>query len=495
MRFILLLVLFCGVVSTMQAQVRPGGLLVSDEKYRQAPLLPAYSGSKYNEIALRVNLKKYCPVAGDQQQIGACVGWAVGYGALTIMRAQQAGIDDRSVITQMAHSAAFIYNQIKIKPEDCSAGAYIEDALSLLKDSGDCLEKSFNYQKQDCRTMPFGTAMEEAKTYRIQDYAAVFGVDEPGKSKISKICKVLATQTPIVVGMGVTADFWEIKPGTQLWDPAEGAETNSFHAMVLVGYDNVEKQVELLNSFGASWGHNGFIRIKYDDFQRLCRYAYVLMPQQSVAVNLAENGVLPARSAESAPLSGEFVFRKPAGYLKTEDGDDIPFFEEVATRRLSEQGIYVSETPYFEVGDAFQLLAREIPRGRYAYVFSQSPGGRVKLHFPRIVAAGKTANFVLEKTVEIVIPGEETLLQLPSPGYDYLCIVYSSAVIEDMDRRLAALQNDAAPFAQRVNAVFGDLLIPSERVQFNPNKMAFSALPNPQLNQIAVPLILQVEAK
>ncbi len=497
MRFCNFLLLNVLVLNALWAQHRTTGLLISDEKYARTAVLPTYSGSKYNEIPLKASLKKYCPVAGDQKQIGACVGWSVGYGALTIMRAQKAGIEDPSQITAMANSAAYIYNQIKLKPEDCSVGAYIEDALVLLNEKGTCLESSFNYAKNDCRAIPSTTLQTEAMQYRIQDFATVVQVDEPGKSKIAKICKVLATQTPMVVGIGITPDFWEILPGMQLWDPADEQLPSSYHAMVLVGYDNVEKQVELLNSFGPAWGRNGFIRMKYDDFERLCRYAYVLMPDQTNTEVLSFQRTIKT-STKEAPvdhLSGEFVFRRPAGYLKTEEGEEVPFFEEVATRWDEQEKVYKTEVPFFEVGDVFQLLAREIPRGRYAYVFSQSPGAKVNLHFPNVVAAGRTAGFVLEKTAEIVIPGEESLLQLPSIGQDYLCILYSNAPILDLDVRINGVQSGTGSFSDRVNKAFADVLIPADQVRFNPSRMAFSAIPNPNVQQVAVPLILAVEAK
>ncbi len=263
--------------------------------------------------------------------------------------------------------------------------------------------------------------------------------------------------------------------------------------MVLVGYDNVEKEFELLNSFGASWGNNGFIRIRYDDFERLCRYAYVLAPMDANVMSPTD--LMTDFTSTATALSGEFVFRKPAGYLTTSDGDEIPFFEEVATQRKHSEGIYTTQQPWFEVGDVFQLVAREIPRGRYAYVFSQSPGGRVNLHFPRLAAAGKTVGFVLENTAEIIIPNEETVLQLPVPGADYLCILYSYAPISDLERRLQDFQENTLSFPARVAEAFVDVLIPAQQVRFSEHKMAFSALAKPALMQIAVPLILKVEAR
>jgi hypothetical protein len=472
------------------------GLLVEDKKYSSLSLLPTYSGTKYNEVPLKVSLRSYCPVPGDQGSTGACVGWATGYGALTILRAQNEGITDPAAITEMAHSAAFIYNQIRLEENDCVAGAFIEDALALLRASGDCLESTFNFKKQGCLSKPTATATEEALRYRIRDYAAVFELDELPRSKVSKTCKVLATNTPLLVGMGVTQGFWEVKPGSRLWNPSPDEAIIGYHALVVVGYDNVERQFDLMNSFGPGWGNGGFIKIPYDDFERLCRYAYVLLPGTA-------GELPPLASQESTPgadertwqhtLSGEFVFRRPAGYLTTAEGDELPWFEEVPVRRNPHTPLYEAEQGTFPTGEVFQLVAREIPRGRYAYVFSQNPDGKVNLHFPKIAAAGKSAGFVLEKTAEIVIPSEQTVLQLSSPGEDYLCILFSEHEIPGFEERFATLKAAKGKLPERVDIAFGDLIANNENVRFSHDKMAFTALTSKE--KMVVPVLLKVVAE
>lgn len=485
-------ILFLFSFGTVQAQT---GLLVSPARYSELAMLPTYSGQKFNDIPLKVSLKRYCPVPGDQGKISACVGWAVGYGAHTILFAQRTKMTDPALITQAAFSSAFIYNQIKLNPDNCSAGAYIEDALALLRDLGNCREEQFNYQKVDCKAIPFGSILEEAARHRIMDYAAVFELDEPGKSKVAKACKVLATQMPLVVGMAITPGFADIKPGTALWAPGEQEPLSGYHAMVVVGYDNIERRFELMNSFGPGWGQGGFIKIKYEDFERLCRYAYVLMPDETALARMAATqSEAPPTLNSPAPLSGEFVFRTPGGYLTNQAGDEIPFFEEVATRLNEARGIYETVQPVFPVGDVFQLVAREIPRGRYVYVFSRSPNGKLRWHFPKPSAAGgRTAGFVLEKTAEIVIPGEETVLQLPSPGDDWLCLLFCERAIPDMERRLYQMDETQEDFPQAVARVFADVLIPAHNVRFQKEQMGFSAMAD--RDNIAVPLMLRVRAQ
>jgi Papain family cysteine protease len=495
MRFLSILCLFVSA-NSLFAQ-RSSGLIVSPERYQEVPLLPAYSGVKYTEIPVKVNLKKFCPVPGDQGKSGSCVGWAVGYGALTIHRAIAESLSDQAKITQMANSAAFLYNQVRRNKTDCSEGVYLEDGLALVKSQGDCLEQSFSFDQVGCTQQPADQHFNEAKAYRIQDYAAVFALDEDAKSKISKTCKILATQTPLIVGMGVTESFFEVLPGAERWDPDPTEQVSSYHAMVVVGYNSVEKYFDLLNSFGTSWGQNGFIRIPFDDFERLCRFAYVMVPPTASNANTVNNNtpINPQVKSDSV-LSGEFVFRQPAGFVTNDNGDELMYFEEVNTAIDPQTpGWYRTRQQNFKVGDVFQLVAREIPRGRYVYVFSQSPDGALNVHFPRSKTAVASAAFVLEKTVEIVIPSEESLLQLPLTGEDHLCILYSLAPIADIDKRLGVLQQDQRLFHEKLSAAFGDVLIGSPDIQFEADKMSFSAITSPEKGKIAAAMILTVKAE
>ena len=204
-RLAIFLLLFL-LVDPTSAQERISGLLTADDKYQSIQELPLYSGAKYNEIPLRVNLKKYAPVAGDQLQTGACVGFAVGYHALTILRARQQSLTDQAVITAVANSAAFIYNQVRQEQEDCTTGAFIEDALDLLLHDGDCLARSFSLAEQGCEAKPDAQLQQEANAYRIKDFARLFGPNELSDQKLLKACKVLASEFPVVVGVQVDFD-------------------------------------------------------------------------------------------------------------------------------------------------------------------------------------------------------------------------------------------------------------------------------------------------
>lgn len=475
---------------------RATGLRLSPERYQLLPVLPAYTGAKYNEIPLKVDLKTYTPIPGDQGKMGSCVGWAVGYGALTTQYAILNNLKDRAQITQLALSAAFIYNQIRLESNNCQNGVLIEDALELVHRKGDCLYKNFDLTLNSCKDSPQEHHLLEAQQFGINDYAAVFTSNEPEGSKITKACKILAAKVPLIVGMDLTSSFWQIGKGSRQWMVKPDEKPEGMHAMLLVGYDNVKKQFELMNSFGAAWGNNGYIYISFKQFERLCRFAYVmnLVGDSKGALLNQMPGKQPSRS--KGQLSGEFVLRQPAGYLMTNEGEEIPFFEEVPTKRQDNQFEYTPQKQQYQVGDAFQLVARKVPAGKYVYVFSKSSTGKMQLHFPKKQAGQKvTANFIISDRAEIVIPEEWTVLQLGAKGTDYLCILYSTLPIPNIKDRISNL-NDIGDhyFVQTFKEAFEDILIDQQHVHFVEDKMSFSVHRTPKDSQIAVPIILKIIA-
>lgn len=44
------------------------------------------------------------------------------------------------------------------------------------------------------------------------------------------------------------------------------------HAIVVVGYDDDKKLIEIRNSWGSHWGNNGYIYIRYEDFKKNIYY-------------------------------------------------------------------------------------------------------------------------------------------------------------------------------------------------------------------------------
>lgn len=497
MRNLFLALLFTLALVPLSAQQRPfnTGLLFDDEAYSKVPHLPRYNGDKYNEVPLKVSLRKYAPFPGDQEIDGSCTAWAAAYGGLSICRAIADSITNRNLITQNANSVYFVFNQTR-RGSDCSYGAKISDALELMKAQGACLATTFKDTEKDCNKQPSDVEKAEAENYQIKDYAAAFSIEAEPEYKVNKTKKLLAANSPVVVGMSLTESFWLMEPGETTWSPKATEQGGKYgHAMLVVGYDEVKKSFEIMNSWGAEWGDKGFFWIKYEDFGRLCKYGFQIILNDKVELideTTQQTNVI-------TKMEGEFVFRYPTGYVTDAKGQETIAFEEAGVVLNSTSGIYQTTREKWKVGDVFQLVAKNIPAGKNAYIFSIDAVGKTEVHWPpeaqEVDAADKVpiANFVPSKNAEIIIPDQESALQISQAGTDHLVILFSDERIEDFEQKVLAINLENTDINQQLTVVFGDILAPLNDIELETDKMAFKGTINPQAGYV-VPIILAVQA-
>jgi len=249
------------------------GMIFEDEIYETLQRTEPDDGAKA-DLPSWVNLEQFCPTVRNQGKISSCVGWSTGYGAMTIQRAIMSNCVDKKKINQNAHSALFLFNQIK--KGDCIRGSKISDALEFLKSNGNCLAGHFDLDINDCGKMPNEKVKKLAKRFAIEDYLTLFGIkDEPG-FKVFQVKKTLAQKRPVIIGMSVKRNFYELKDA-KIWHSNIGNTAPAGgHAMVVVGYDDRKEAFRLFNSWGKEWGNDGFIWVKYKDFGKYCKYGYVM---------------------------------------------------------------------------------------------------------------------------------------------------------------------------------------------------------------------------
>lgn len=250
------------------------GMDFEDDEYDLLQRVNPLDGSK-SDLPPFVNLEPYCPDVRHQGDIFSCVGWSTGYGAMTIQSAIVNETTDRTVINENAHSALFLYNQIKT-PGTCMKGTKISKALDFLSENGNCLAGQFDFDVENCDSMPSEALKTFAQDYVIEDYLALYGTKDDPDFKVSQVKKTLAKKRPVIIGMSIKKNFYLLKDA-KYWHPNIGETAPAGgHAMVVVGYDDRKEAFRLFNSWGKNWGDNGFIWVKYKDFGRYCKYGYVL---------------------------------------------------------------------------------------------------------------------------------------------------------------------------------------------------------------------------
>ncbi len=120
--------------------------------------------------------------------------------------------------------------------------------------------------------------------------------------------KTISEGKPVVVAMDVddvpgkgcfhdlTKDF--------VWIPNRSVKPTSGHAMTVVSYDDTYAggAFELQNSWGRSWGNEGFFWIRYNDFVEYVQEAFELLENPSMA------------NPEGAQLSGALKITESDGH-------------------------------------------------------------------------------------------------------------------------------------------------------------------------------------
>ncbi len=243
-------------------RVFPRGLKFEPaEKYQQHERTSPTRGMLLPSAA---DLSALFPPPKDQGDQSSCVGWSVGYAmrGYYANRAQGRSKDRDPILL----SPSFVYNQIADSSEGCDSGSDIADALTLLRDVGTVPMSRFPYRDTSCSRRPPADVKREAGQWRIQSWRTV------DLTSLSAIKEQIAKGNPVVIGMYVNDAFTELTGDTVF---KEMGRDGGGHAMVVVGYDDRKRAFRLINSWGDSWGENGFGWISYDSFKARTDEAYV----------------------------------------------------------------------------------------------------------------------------------------------------------------------------------------------------------------------------
>lgn len=467
----LCLICLLALLEAIEAQQPVTGLILDDEAYDTIARLPAYDGSKDLPLPRQVDLSSYCPEVRHQGDIYSCVGWAVGYGALTIRRAIREKWTDRTTITANAYSALFIYNQIR--EGNCRQGSRLSKAMELLKERGDCPASVFDFDIENCERLPDPSVLQLARRDTISDYLALFGSEEEAEAKIWKVKRALAQSEPVIIGMAIRQNFLQLRNARYWWPKLGNTTPAGGHALTVVGYDDESRSFLLFNSWGTEWGDRGYIRMKYADFAEHCKYAYMLVGEAAETVKTSAPESLTVQQQPLQRLAGGGQLR----YLEGFDEGQAMFRTAALQGRAGEYHTARS----WPLGQLFQLAAHTQQQNLYLYVFTVDPAGQVNIHWPRQEAlnpafAGQHHSaLVVEADSRVTIPGPDKALRAGRAGTDVMYMLFSTRRI----RGLAFITNKMSGIRQNhlanLRRLMGEHLVPAADIQYRPDEVSFTA--------------------
>lgn len=183
----------------------------------------------------------------DQGNLGSCTANAA-IGALEYLENQAYG-------KYLNASRLFLYKVTRnLMGLTGDSGASMRDTAKAIRLFGVCPEKVKPYKTTSgWDTEPTAFMYAYALSYQPIDFYKVTGIDD--------IKQTLASKLPIIFGFDV---YWDNVPddGILTMPDLDNDEPAGGHAVVACGYD--EKYLFFRNSWGKSWGINGYGRMPWD---------------------------------------------------------------------------------------------------------------------------------------------------------------------------------------------------------------------------------------
>jgi len=418
------------------------GLNFNDEQYgvdlMKAPLTRSLYGSSLPSSS---SLKKWAPTPKSQGNFGTCVGWSSAFCAFTILEAKKNEWTDKATIDANTFSPGFVYKQIKMSSDiSCKIGSSISDALEIMKTKGVAKYKDMD---MNCpSSIPFDL-FNKASKYKILDYAKLFGLYDSENFKIESVKKSLSQGKPVVIGMKCPSSFYKAK---NYWIPTENPASNhGGHAMCVIGYDDNKYggAFEIQNSWGTSWGNNGYIWVKYNDFKTWVKYAYEMIetPKKSSSTSTDLAGKIKLIESNGRPMSAKFT------------------------------GKHYKMNNAYKSGTKFRIY---ISNNEPAFVYAFGSDATLKVFeiFPHKPNISPALNY---KQNDVAIPSEEHYIEMDNTvGTDYLCVVYSLKPL-NIKQIHRDIERTSGNFVSRVRTVMAGKLVKTIDTKFQVNAIAFKA--------------------
>lgn len=215
-----------------------------------------YATDSYADGALppKVDLRPFMTAVENQGQLNSCVANAVA-GAYEYLVKRHLSDDAYDV------SRLFVYYNARAASgmETADEGSAIGDAIDSLKQQGACSEGTWQYDEGLVNESPSEQAYEEAKAFLVESSELV-------DTDLFVWKHALAEGYPIIFGCLLFNSFDSGRKGKiPMPTPREaGREEHGGHAMLCVGYSDHDRVFIVRNSWGESWGDNGYCYMPYD---------------------------------------------------------------------------------------------------------------------------------------------------------------------------------------------------------------------------------------
>jgi len=216
------------------------------------PAVPVYEGPPLLDLSMEHKFHVM-----DQGNLGTCVLHATA----SALEFTHASVTKKTLRRELDFpvSRLFLYYEARkaIDTLGEDSGCNIRDAMRVLYNVGGPRESGWKYDESMFTVKPPAGAYRSAPYHKITSYQSV-GVN------LAEMRTALINKMPIVIGVSVF-DSWPMGLGQPVVPmPGNYESMIGGHAVLVVGYDDVQRRFKFLNSWGEEWGMGGFGFIPYD---------------------------------------------------------------------------------------------------------------------------------------------------------------------------------------------------------------------------------------
>ena len=216
---------------------------------KPAPILSAPSVS----LPERIDLRMHCPPVEDQLSTQSCVANAV-IGALELHQ-KKAGLP----LTDLSRLFVYYNARALSDAEGQDVGSYIHHGMAAVLAYGACEARMWPFETAMVTTKPPENCYQNASQYEAVQYART----PRGVPALT----TLAQGLPVVFGIYAPYDYYEVAAQTGAMpkpDQVNPTRPPSGHAMLIVGYDMLDKTYLVRNSWSSKWADQGYCRIPFE---------------------------------------------------------------------------------------------------------------------------------------------------------------------------------------------------------------------------------------
>lgn len=208
-----------------------------------------------------IDLRKYVDYIYVQGDLNSCTANALCAAYRIDLKKQIETYGDKYYYFEPSRLFLYYNSRKREYTTASNEGVSLRDAVKVLHKEGVCMESDWPYDEIKYSEKPPTVCYKSAKGNIVAKYERL-------KQDINQFRACLKDGSPFAFGFAVYDDFEEgVNLAGGIMKSAEEEKDTPIigeHAVLAVGYDDTNRQIICLNSWGESWGDKGYFYMPYN---------------------------------------------------------------------------------------------------------------------------------------------------------------------------------------------------------------------------------------